>query len=127
MKNLANCTPTELLKQAVRIREPLRSWLEATGAKEIRARRPDGMALPEDPSEWTEEQRAALMKQARENTRDIVAAALEKDFEGTVNLMCLATFTERDDFDDHSLSEYIDAINEIMKSGEVRDFFTLYL
>lgn len=127
MKHLANCTTTELLKQATLIREPLRAWLKRTGAAEIRRRRPEGLALPENPADYTDEQRAALIRQGRENTADIIAAALQEDFEGTVSLLCLATFTDRDRFDDHTIAEYIAAVGEIMRSESVVDFFTLYL
>lgn len=128
MKHLANCTNTELLKQSVQIRPLLREWLQRTGIPAIRARRPEGLGSPEGKDgEWSQAQREALIAQGRANTRDIIDAALTNDFEGTVELLCMATFTPRERFDDNPLSDYIAAINEIMRSDEVSGFFTLYL
>ena len=122
MKHLANCTPTEFLKQVRRLRGPFRAWLEVTGIPAIRARRPEGF---EDMTD--EEKRDALIEQARLNTPEILDAALEKDFDGTIALLCMATFTEPEDFDSHTLGEYLQAVNAMMTDEGVRGFFTLYL
>ena len=122
MKHLANCTHREFLKQAMLIRQPLKMWLERTGIPAIRSRRPEGY---DDMSE--EEQIRAKIEQARKNMPDIIDAALQKDFDGTIALLCLATFTGPEHFDDHTLTEYILAVNEIVNTQEVVDFFTLYL
>ena len=42
MKNLANCTPTEFMKQCVKLRGPFMAWLDKTGISEIRKRKPEG-------------------------------------------------------------------------------------
>lgn len=122
MKHLANCDHRDFLRQAMKLRRPLKAWLERTGIPAIRARRPEGF------EEMTEEQRAeALIEQGRKNVPDIIEAALEKDFDRSVEVLCLATFTEPEDFDDYTLTEYIQAVNEMMASAEVRNFFTLAL
>lgn len=122
MKHLANCTHTEFLKQAMKVRAPLKAWLERTGIPAIRARRPEGVDdLPE------EQRRDALIEQARKNLPEVIDAALERDFDGSIELLCLVTFTDPADFDENPLSEYIMAVNEIMSDPGVRDFFTLYL
>ena len=122
MKHLANCTPREFLKQAMILRAPFKAWLERTGIPAIRARRPEGY------NDMTEEEKtAAMIDQARANTPEIIAAALEKDFDRSIEILCLATFTPPDQFDDHTLEEYIEAVNEIMLNPGVRNFFTLAL
>ena len=122
MKHIANCTNTEFLKQVQAVRGPFKAWLEKTGIPAIRARRPEGYdAMTED------EQREALLEQARVNTPEIIDAALSRDFDGTVDLLCLVTFTDPADFDAHTIAEYIQAVNEILRDPGVRDFFTLYL
>lgn len=120
MKHLANCTPTEFMKQAVKVRRPFREWIERTGIPAIRARRPEGF---EDMT--PDERREALIIQSRENMADIVAAAIEEDFEGTVNLLCLATFTDPAEFDSHPFSEYLSAVNAMLSDEGVKGFFTL--
>ena len=60
MKHLANCGHRDFLRQAMKLRRPLKAWLERTGIPAIRARRPEGF------DEMTEEQRAeALIEQGR--------------------------------------------------------------
>lgn len=122
MKNLSNCTNTEFLKQATLIRQPLKAWLERTGIPAIRKRRPEGF------DDMTEEEKIEAMKrQARENMPEIIDAALQKDFDRTIELLCLVTFTGPEHFDDNPLPDYIYAVNEMMNSPRVVDFFTLYL
>lgn len=122
MKHLANCTHREFLKQAMILRQPFKAWLERTGIPEIRARRPEGY---DDMT--AEEKLTANIEQARANMPDIIAAALERDFDRSIEILCLATFTEPDAFDDHTLLEYIEAVNEMMNDAGVRNFFTLAL
>lgn len=122
MKHLANCTHREFLKQAMRIRHPFRAWLERNGIPAIRARRPEGY------DDMTEQEKLdAMIAQARENARDIIEAALEKDFDRSIEILCLATFTDPENFDDHTLAEYIEAVTAMMNDPGVRGFFTLAL
>ena len=122
MKHLANCTHREFLKQAMRLRAPFKAWLERTGIPEIRARRPEGY---DDMT--AEEKLAANIEQGRKNMPEIIAAALEKDFDRSIEILCLATFTDPEAFDEHTLDEYILAVNEMMSDPGVRNFFTLAL
>lgn len=122
MKNLANCAPTEFMKQCVKLRAPFAAWLENTGISEIRKRRPEGY------DEMTDAEKAeAIRTQGAENMGDIIAAALEKDFDGTVEIMALCTFTDPKDIDAHPMSEYLDAIMEMFNSEAVRGFFMYYM
>lgn len=133
MKHLANCTNTEFLRQATAMRAPLKAWLERTGIPALRARRPEGLAelTPEQEAALPEEERAAraeaMLRQARDNTADILDAALRRDFDRTIELLCLATFTEPEHFDDNPLPDYLEAVSAILRDRGVCDFFTLYL
>lgn len=122
MKNLANCTPDEFMAHAVKIRGPLMDWMENIGLNEIRSRKPEGFDGMEQ-----KEKEAALAELAIENMGEILAAALEKDPENTRKLMCLCTLTEPEEFNTHTMPEYFSAILEVLRSEEVRGFFTLYL
>lgn len=122
MKSLANCTPTEFLKQAMRIRTPFKTWLDKTGIPALRKRLPDNYA---DLSE--EEKVNVAVEQGQKNFSEMIQAALEKDFDETVDLICLFTFTERADFDSNPFTEYFAAILDCLRSEAVKDFFTLYL
>ena len=122
MKHFANCTPDEFMAQVVKFRAPFVEWIKEIGIPEIRARRPEGVDTMTD-----EEKREAIPRIANENMGEILAAAMEKNMEATKNLMCLATFTEPKDFNKHKMVEYISAILDMMRSEEVRGFFTFYL
>lgn len=122
MKHLGNCTPTEFLKQAMAMRQPLKEWLERTGIPAIRARKPENLEEMD-----ADQRREAMIEQARRNMPDIIQAALEKDYEGSVALLCMATFTEPKDFDTHTIAEYMAAINAVLSNEGVKGFFTLYL
>lgn len=122
MKHFANCNPDEFMAQVVKFRAPFAEWCEKIGLKEIRARRPEGFDAMDD-----EAKAEAIRRIANENMGEILAAALEKDMEGTKRVMCLATFTEPEDFNRHTMVEYLGAILAMLNSQEVRGFFTFYL
>ena len=122
MKNFANCTPDEFISQVVKFRGPFVDWVEEIGIPEIRARRPEGY---EGMSQ--NEKVEAISKLAAENMGEIITIALEKNPEATKNLMCLATFTDPEDFNNHTMVEYLAAIMQMLGNAEVKGFFTLYL
>ena len=122
MKNLANCTPTEFMKQCVKLRGPFMAWLDKTGISEIRKRKPEGYDSMSD-----EEKSRAIVEQGNENMGEILAAALENDLDGTIEILELCTFTDKEDFDSHPMSEYLDAILEMFRNEAVRSFFMFYL
>ena len=122
MKHFANCTPDEFISQVVKFRDPFVNWVEEIGIPEIRTRRPDGY---EDMSQ--NEKVEAISKLAAENMGEIITIALEKNPEATKNLMCLATFTDPEDFNNHTMVEYLTAIMQMLGNAEVKGFFTLYL
>lgn len=122
MKHFANCTPDEFISQVAKFRGPFVDWVEEIGIPEIRARRPEGY---EDMSQ--NEKVEAISKMAAENMGEIITIALEKNPEATKNLMCLATFTDPEDFNNHTMVEYLTAIMQMLSNAEVKGFFTLYL
>lgn len=122
MKHFANCTPDEFIAQVVKFRGPFVDWVEEIGIPEIRARRPEGYDKM-DQSEKVE----AISKLGAENMSEIITIALEKNPEATKNLMCLATFTNPEDFNSHTMVEYLAAIAQMLGNVEVKGFFTLYL
>lgn len=122
MKNFANCTPDEFMKQVVKFRGPFVQWAKEIGIPEIRNRRPDGFD-----SMNKNEKAEAINKLAMDNMSEIIGIAFEKNPETTKNILCLATFTEPDDFNSHTMVEYLQAIYQILGNESIRDFFMLYL
>lgn len=122
MKHFANCSPEEFMTQAVKFRGPFVDWVNEIGIVEIRKRRPEGF---EDMSD--KEKVKAVREMATENMGEILANALEVDPDGTKAVMCLATFTAPEDFNRHTMVEYLSAIFEMLGNSEVTGFFTYYI
>jgi len=129
MKNLANCTPIEFLKQTNKIRHEVESWLKDTKIMDIRKNRP--VLIPLTPS-MTEEEMESAKKENRERTRkqtylnisDMLDAALENHTEQTLRVLALMCFIEPENANDHKPVEYLNAFTEIFSDKDVLDFFT---
>ena len=119
MKNLANCKPSEFLVQTNRIRKCAENWLDVTGIMNIRKTQPvfqEGMTK--------EERQAAIQKQVKINLSKMLDAMLEAHASETLELLALACFVEPEDVDNHPMSEYIGAVNELINDKAVLGFFT---
>lgn len=130
MKNLANCKPSEFLIQTNKIRKSVQKWLDVTGVAEIRKRLPK---LEVAPANCSDEERAEVIKrnkelkrkQMQDNLFAILDEMLENHTKETIEILALCCFIEPDDAENHSMVEYIGAINDLLGSKEVLDFFLL--
>lgn len=118
MKNLANCKPSEFLTQTNKIRKSVSKWLTDTDIVNIRKRIPK---MPDDISD--EDKRKALDKQATENLDAILDSILEEHPQETLEMLALLCFVEPEHVDDYSVTDYIEAFNEIIGNKVVLDFF----
>lgn len=118
MKNLANCKPSEFLKQTNRIRKSIEKWLTLTDIKHIRERKP---SLPDDISD--EDKKEAMQKQAKENFSAILDSIMDEHPDETLEILALSCFVEPKDVDKHPMEEYIEAISDLLNSKAVLDFF----
>lgn len=129
MKNLANCKPSEFLKQVNRIRKSAKNWLKVTDVMEIRKRMPKGMPelsadLSQDETEAVIAKREEMMAaQMGENLDAILDSLLDQHPDETLELLALCCFVEPEDVDSHTVSEYLAATNELIQDKAVRDFF----
>lgn len=112
MKNLANCTPLEFLRQTNRIRKAAANWLTLTKVMALRKRAP---AAGDDPE--------AVRRQIEQNARDILGAVLEEYPRETAELLCLMCFIEPEEMDDHPMRELLGGLSEMLSCREVVDFF----
>lgn len=130
MKNLANCKPSEFLKQTNRIRKSVEKWLKLTDVMNIRKRRPDGMPeiqkdMSKDEVEAVlEKQKTMMAEQAQQNLKAMFDAMLDEHPDETLEVLALCCFVEPENVDDHTVSEYLLSINELLADEAVRDFFT---
>lgn len=128
MKTLANCTPREFLKQTNRIRISAEKWLTTTKILEIRKRMPELPAPVETKDKESlqkaiEERKEAFAKQTRENLFAMLEAMLETNAEETLELLALCCFVEPEDVDNHTMSEYLVSIGELLNDAGVISFF----
>ena len=132
MKNLANCTPTEFVKQTYLIKKDLEKWMEHTNIKSIRAKAPDG--IEQIPADVTVEEKAAIIKrngervkaQGMKNLSEILDKALGEYPEETIRLLALFCFVDPAHVDDHPISEYIKCVSELIQDEAVVGFFTSF-
>lgn len=129
MKTLANCTPSEFLKQTAKLRKSVAKWLHDTNIINIRKRVPFFTKVPNDA---TPEQKEEIVKankkladeQALKNINDILDAVLEAYPEETLEILALCCFIEPENVNDHPVSFYLTAFTEIMNDKCVMGFFT---
>lgn len=130
MKNLANCKPSEFLIQTNKIRKSVEKWFDVTDIANIRKRIPDYTTAPdgataEERKKVIEENAEKERKQAKENLSAILDEMLENHPQETVAILAQCCFIEPEDADNHSMIEYIGALNDLLNSKEVLDFFIL--
>lgn len=129
LKTLANCKPSEFLRQTNRIRKAAAEWLTATDILNIRKNKPVLEEIEEGMSDAEKVAIAAtnrerLEAQARENVMAMLDAIVDENPEGTLELLALSCFIEPEHVDDYQMSEYFGAITELIEDENVMGFFT---
>lgn len=120
MKNLANCKPSEFLRQTVKIRKSVAKWLTVNEIVEIRKRKPEGLDKLTD----KEERQKVITEQAKKNILEMFDNAFERHPEDTLELLALLCFVDPAEVDDHPVSDYLDSIREMLDNESVVSFFT---
>ena len=108
MKNLANCKPTEFLKQTVRIKHAAEKWLDSTKILEIMKTIPDLKLIENTMSEEERDRvmsdnRIARKKQVKKNISKAFDAIMEENPEQTLIMLALVCFIEPEDVDSHPM------------------------
>lgn len=129
MKNLANCKPSEFLRQTNKIRKAVEKWLTVTEIMKIRAKVPELKKIDidmtvEDKAEVQEENRKRMRKQALDNAMEILDAVMDKHPDETLEILALLCFVEPEHVDDHEVGEYLDSFTELIGNDSVINFFT---
>lgn len=129
MKNLANCKPSEFLKQTSRIRKATEKWLDYTGILDIRKNLPEYKEVTADMSDAErdaiqKENAKSREKQINKNLSAMLDAIMDEHPDETIELLALLCFVEPKDADNHAMSEYLEAITEMINNEAVMGFFT---
>lgn len=128
MKNLANCKPSEFLRQTNRIKKSLEKWMTDIEFKKIRSQLPEMTDIPKDADDITrkrimEENKQKMKDQAYKNLSKIIDSALGEYPDETLEVLALLCFVEPENVDDHPMSEYITALTELITDEAVINFF----
>ena len=128
MKNLANCKPSEFLKQTLRIKRNVEKWLTSDDIKEIRARLPEfenvtETMTPEEQGEILLRNKKKRDEQGMKNFLDILDIMLDKKFEETLSVLALCCFVEPETVDDYPLEDYLGSIADLIENPNVLRFF----
>ena len=118
VKSIANCKPSEFLKQTNLIRHYIEKWMKLTDLAEIRKRLPD---IPEGATK--EEKDALIAEQSRANFSAMLDSALEEHPEETLGVLALCCFIPVEEADNQPMEMYIEAIADLMESEAVTRFF----
>lgn len=128
MKNLANCKPSEFLKQTLRIKRLVEKWLTSEDIKEIRKRLPEKEKIlqtmtKEEQGEIMIRNQKAQKEQMMKNFMDILDIMLDKKFDETLAVIALCCFVEPENVDDYPLEEYLGSIADLLENPNVLRFF----
>lgn len=122
MKTIANCTPSEFLKQSWAIYGKLRELFEKANVAEIRK------MLPKfDGNETDEEKAAKLKEQGKENLLKIVEKLLDEYPAETAKVLGLMCFIPENEIDKHTGVELLLPAVEIISNEQVVSFFSSLL
>ena len=129
MKNLANCKPSEFLKQTVLIKHAAERWLDSTKIMDILKTAPKIKLIDDDMTEEEKdrilsENRISRRNQTKENISRVFDAILEENPGETLVLLALICFVDPDKVDDHPMEEYFSALSEMLNNEAVIGFFT---
>lgn len=133
MKNLANCAPSEFLRQTVKIKRAVERWLTVTEVMEIRRRLPHdiptitGDMTREEKDKAEKKRREAFDKQSRENLSAMFDSIMEEHPEETLEVLALCCFVDPVDVDSHPMTYYLAAVMEMVQDEAVQGFFSLLM
>lgn len=129
MKNLANCKPSEFLKQSLRIKRNIEKWLTSEDIKEIRSRVPE---MDKILNTMTNEEKGQILiknqkkkkEQMLKNFLDILDIMLDRKADETLSVIALCCFVEPENVDDYPINEYLGAIADLLENDNVLRFFS---
>lgn len=130
MKNLANCTGPEFLRQSNKIRHLIGPWLKSIKFSEIRKNKPSGIIEITD--DMTDEEKVLAdaenekkwRAQSMKNISDMLDLALDINAEETFKILAVMCFIEPSDADNHSAPELLANFAEMIQDKDVLGFFT---
>lgn len=129
MKNLANCTPVEFLRQSNKIRHQVSTWLKETGVLEIRKHTCELLPVTDkmtddEKAKVEEENKKRIDAQTKQNISDMLDAALDVNAEKTYELLGLLCFIEPEEAGDVKPFVLLNNFAEMVNDEDVMGFFS---
>lgn len=126
--NLANCKPSEFLKQTYKIKKSVEKWLKVTDIANIRKEMPKLTPISKDLSdeerrEIFEENRNKVREQTTKNAMAILDEVMDKHADETLEILALCCFIEPNEVDNYPIDFYLKNFTEIISNKTVIDFF----
>ena len=128
IKTIANCKPTEFLRQTAKIRRAVERWLKLTDIIGILKEVAPQTATTES---MTDAEKTKITAQnawaRRENFKRKISKALdvimEEHPDETIKILALCCFIEPEKADDYEVSYYLKALTTLISDDTVIDFF----
>lgn len=128
MKTLASCKPSEFLAQTYKIKQSVQDWLDVTEILKIRKNKPAIISLDgltdEEKFEAQVKNKKMIQEQMKKNFNEIFDKVLYENADKTLEVLALCCFVNPEEVDTHSMSEYLEAIGELMSDQGVISFFS---
>lgn len=129
LKTLADCKPSEFLRQTNLIRKSVERWLTVTDIAAIRKRLPALEATPdgadaEKTAAAIKRNKEAMAEQAKKNLSAMLDAMLEDHPDETLEVLALCCFVAPEKVDEHPMGEYLTAFSKLISEEAVIGFFT---
>lgn len=130
-KTLANCKPSEFMRQTYRVKKLAEKWLTDTDIMNIRKNVPtpapiDPDASPEEKAAQIKANAEAAEKAGLENFSKMFDAVFGEYPDETLTLLAACCFIEPERIDDYDSSDYFSALTDILQSQTVITFFTSF-
>lgn len=129
MKNLANCKPSEFLAQTFKIKKSVQEWLDVTKLMEIRKNQPENVInitglTGEERAKAIAENKKKYQAQVKKNLEEILDRMLDQNAEKTLEVLALCCFVDPADVDNYPMTEYLEALGELLSDKGVLSFFS---
>ena len=129
MKNLANCTPVEFLRQTNKIRHSVQNWLKDTKILDVRKNKPNLIEITdkmsdEEKAKVIEQNRVIARKQAMINLSDMLDIALDSHAEQTLEVLGLMCFVDPEKVNECKPTALIKEFGVMIADEDILDFFT---
>ncbi len=126
--NLANCKPSEFLRQSYRIKKSVEKWLKDTDIINIKKERLQLNPLTKEMTEAErkevfEANRIKVHEQTKKNAMAILDAVLDAHADETLEILALCCFVEPNEVDNYTIDFYLNNFTEIINNKAVIDFF----